>query len=61
SHAREVWLAADVSKFNRPAMVRVAHLGDVDRLFTDDAPPAPFPDLLAHAQVHCSVAADPAL
>lgn len=56
SHAREVWLAADASKFNRLAMVRVAHLGQIDRLFTDNVPPDPFPDLLAHAQVRCDIA-----
>jgi DeoR family glycerol-3-phosphate regulon repressor len=56
SHAREVWLATDVSKFNRPAMVRVAHLSDIDRLFTDASPPDPFPDLLGHAQVRCDIA-----
>ncbi|MFT0546618.1 DeoR/GlpR family DNA-binding transcription regulator [Allopusillimonas ginsengisoli] len=56
SHAREIWLAADVSKFNRQAMVRVAHLSDVHRLFTDAVPPEPFVDLLAHAQVHCDIA-----
>ncbi len=51
SHAREVWLAADSSKFNRPAMVEVGHLSQIDRLFTDAIPPAPFPTLLAEAQV----------
>lgn len=56
-HAREVWLAADVSKFNRPAMVEVAKLSQIDRLFTDAPPPAPFPALLADAQVVCTVAA----
>jgi DeoR family glycerol-3-phosphate regulon repressor len=56
AHAREVWLATDVSKFNRPAMVRVAHLNEIDRIFTDAEPPQPFPDLLSHAQVRCDVA-----
>lgn len=51
SHAREVWLAADSSKFNRPAMVEVGHLSQIDRLFTDAAPPEPFPTLLSEAQV----------
>ena len=40
-HSREVWLAADHSKFNRPAMVELAQLGQVDMLFTDAPPPAP--------------------
>ncbi len=55
SHAREVWLAADISKFNRPAMVEVATLSQIDRLFTDAAPPEPFPTLLAEAQVRLEV------
>ena len=55
--AREVWLAADHSKFNRPAMVEVATLSQVDRLFTDAQPPDPFPKQLADAQVRCEVAA----
>lgn len=57
SHAREVWLAADVSKFNRPAMVAVGHLNQIDRLFTDAPPPEPFAALLAEAQVRCDIAA----
>src|SRR5207245_8753955 len=31
AHAREVWLAADSSKFNRPAMVELAQLSQIDR------------------------------
>jgi DeoR family transcriptional regulator, glycerol-3-phosphate regulon repressor len=56
AHSREVWLAADHSKFNRPAMVEMAKLSQIDRLFTDAPPPAPFDALLAEAQVHCEVA-----
>lgn len=55
SHAREVWLAADISKFNRPAMVEVGRLSQIDRLFTDAQPPEPFPALLAEAQVRFEV------
>jgi DeoR family glycerol-3-phosphate regulon repressor len=55
SHAREVWLAADISKFNRPAMVEVGNLSQIDRLFTDATPPDPFPTLLQKAQVHYDV------
>ena len=58
AQAREVWLAADASKFNRPAMIEVGTLSQIDRLFTDAPPPAPFPDLLARAQVRCDVAPD---
>ncbi|KAF1020101.1 MAG: Glycerol-3-phosphate regulon repressor [Paracidovorax wautersii] len=56
SHAREVWLAADQSKFNRPAMVQVATLAQIDRLFTDAPPPEPFPALLRDASVDTTVA-----
>jgi DeoR family glycerol-3-phosphate regulon repressor len=56
SHAREVWLAADSSKFNRPAMVEVGNLTQIDRLFTDAPPPEPFPALLNEAQVRYAVA-----
>jgi DeoR family glycerol-3-phosphate regulon repressor len=59
-HSREVWLAADHSKFNRPAMVELARLSQIDRLFTDAAPPEPFPQLLADADVQCVVASDDA-
>ncbi len=55
AHAREVWLAADASKFNRPAMVEVGHLSQIDRLFTDAPPPEPFTALLAEAQVRYEV------
>ncbi len=54
-HAREVWLAADTSKFNRPAMVEAATLSQIDRLFTDATPPDPFPALLEEANVRLDV------
>jgi DeoR family transcriptional regulator, glycerol-3-phosphate regulon repressor len=56
-HSREVWLATDVSKFNRPAMVELGHVRELDMLFTDSTPPEPFPALLADAGVSCEVAA----
>jgi len=55
-HSREVWLAADHTKFNRPAMVELARLSQIDRLFTDKSPPEPFPALLAEADVRLDVA-----
>ena len=55
-HSREVWLAADHSKFNRPAMVAVAQLAQIDALFTDRAPPDAFGGLLGEAGVRCVVA-----
>jgi DeoR family glycerol-3-phosphate regulon repressor len=55
-HSRSVWLAADVSKFNRPAMVQLARLDQIDRLFTDAPPPAPFDQLLMDAGIDCVIA-----
>ena len=54
--SREVWLAADHSKFHRQAMVELASLRQIDRLFTDAPPPSPFNRLLADAEVQCVVA-----
>jgi len=55
--SREVWLVADHSKFNRPAMVELARLDQVDVLYTDQPPPDPFPALLAEAGVTLNVCA----
>ena len=57
-HAREVWLAADASKFNRPAMVEVTTLSQIDRLFTNAEPPTPFRTLLEEAGVRLDVCAE---
>jgi DeoR family glycerol-3-phosphate regulon repressor len=56
AQSREVWLAADHSKFNRPAMVELARLDEIDVLFTDAPPPEPFGELMAQADVQCVVA-----
>ncbi|MBY4896289.1 DeoR/GlpR family DNA-binding transcription regulator [Cupriavidus sp. AU9028] len=56
--SREVWLAADASKFNRQAMVELGHLEQVDRLFTDQAPRPPFERILQDSGVKCVVAAE---
>ena len=56
-HSREVWLAADHSKFNRPAMVELARLDQIDVLYTDQPPPDPFGTLLDTAGVRCVVSA----
>ena len=53
AHSREVWVAADSSKFNRPAMVELARFDQIEMLFTDTPPPDPFPALLAQAGVTC--------
>ncbi len=56
AQAGEVWLAADSSKFNRPAMIQLGTLSQIDRLFTDAEPPAPFPALLESAKVRLEIA-----
>ncbi len=53
--SRQVWLVADHSKFNRPAMVEMGRLAQVDALFTDIAPPPAFQTLLTDAGVACTV------
>ena len=58
--SREVWLAADSSKFQRQAMVELAHISEIDRFFTDAHPQEPLAQVLADAGVRCEVAADPA-
>lgn len=55
-HSREVWLAADASKFNRQAMVELAPLSSINRLFTDEPLQAPFDTMLAESGVKCVVA-----
>jgi DeoR family transcriptional regulator, glycerol-3-phosphate regulon repressor len=58
AQSREVWLAADHAKFNRPAMVEVGRIAQLDMLYTDQAPPEPFGALLAEAGVQCSFAGE---
>lgn len=53
SQSRQVWLAADHSKFDRLAMVEVGRLDQVDVIYTDRTPPEPFPALLQQAGVSC--------
>ncbi|CAG9163939.1 DeoR/GlpR family DNA-binding transcription regulator [Cupriavidus pampae] len=57
-HSREIWLAADASKFNRQAMVELAPLTCIDRLFTDEPLRDPFVQMLGESGVNC-VVADP--
>ena len=50
-NSRKVFLAADHSKFQRSAMVRLGHVRQLHALFTDRPPPPPVAELLAEAQV----------
>jgi DeoR family glycerol-3-phosphate regulon repressor len=54
--SREVWLVADRSKFTRSAMVRLGHLSEVDRFFTDAPIPEPLTKVLEAAQVQLFIA-----
>ncbi|WP_459614482.1 DeoR/GlpR family DNA-binding transcription regulator [Bordetella sp. 2513F-2] len=55
--SREVWLAADSSKFLRQAMVELAHISRIHRLFTEAPPPAPLAHVFREAGVRCEIAA----
>lgn len=59
AQARETWLVADHSKFSRGAMVRLGHISQVSRFFTDAPVPAPLRKVLEEARVAVYVA-DPA-
>lgn len=50
-NARQVYLAADSSKFGRNAMTRLGTLAQIDALFTDGDPGEPYVQLLRHHEV----------
>lgn len=50
-NSRRIFLAADHTKFGRNAMVRLAHIGRIDALFTDQAPSAEISAVLAQENV----------
>ena len=56
-NSRQVWVAADASKFERRAMVEVAHVAKIDTLFTDVQPSEPFAALLKEVGVSVVIAA----
>jgi DeoR family glycerol-3-phosphate regulon repressor len=58
--SRQVYLAADHTKFGRGAMVRLGHLRDVHALFTDREPPEPVRELLGAADRRLFVAEEEA-
>lgn len=55
-NARRVFLAADYSKFGRPALVRLGSLADVSTLFTDELPPEPIRSFLQASKVELCIA-----
>lgn len=54
--SREAWLVADHSKFTRSAMVRLGHISEIDRFFTDRPVPPPVRKVLDEAKVEVHVA-----
>lgn len=54
--SREVWLVADQDKFGRQALVRLAHLSQIDKLFCDAEPSKAMKMMLKEAQVELIVA-----
>lgn len=56
AHSRQVWVVADASKFERRAMVQVAHVSSINSLFTDADPPPGLSALLNEAGVTVWVA-----
>ena len=50
-NSRQVLLVADHSKFDRPAMVRLGSIGQVDALITDCQPPEHITGLLEEKNV----------
>ena len=56
--SRKRLVALDHSKFTSEAIVRVAHLRDVDMVFTDAAPPAPLARMMHDAGVQIFVSGE---
>lgn len=50
-NSRQVFLVTDHTKFSRNAMVRMADLSEIDRIFTDNMPPQNFQELLKEKDV----------
>jgi DeoR family glycerol-3-phosphate regulon repressor len=55
-NSRQVFLAADYTKFGRNAMVRLGNIAEIDALFTDQPPPSALVEVLANADVQLFVA-----
>ncbi|MBA3029594.1 MAG: DeoR family transcriptional regulator [Desulfobacteraceae bacterium] len=55
-NSRNVFLAADHTKFGRSAMVRLANISEIEALFTDRKPPGPLAETLAGAETRLYVA-----
>jgi DeoR family glycerol-3-phosphate regulon repressor len=56
AQSRQVFLVADHSKFGRPALVRLGHLGQISALFTDQPVPPGMAQIFAEARTAIHVA-----
>ncbi|MER5170260.1 MULTISPECIES: DeoR/GlpR family DNA-binding transcription regulator [Thioclava] len=56
ANSRTTFLATDHTKFGRRAMVKLGHLDDLDGLFIDALPGAPYADVLKASNVSVHVA-----
>ena len=56
--SRLKFAAADHSKFNADAMMPFAHVSEIDRLFTNQQPPAPIVDALEQGETELFIARD---
>lgn len=54
--SREVWLVADGNKFGREALVRMGHISQVDKLFTDTRPPESLAKVMKTSGVEAVIA-----
>ena len=57
-NSRNVFLAADHTKFGRNAMVRLGAIAEIDTLFTDRQPPTALIEAIRAADVGLQVARD---
>ncbi|UDL04194.1 DeoR/GlpR family DNA-binding transcription regulator [Marinobacter sp. CA1] len=55
-HSRQVYLAADHTKFGRNAMIRLGHISQATHLFTDSRPHQRLSDTIAQAGVKLVIA-----
>ncbi len=58
AQAQKTWIVAESSVFNRPAMVEVGRLSDVNRFFVDEPLPPAYVSLMKQAGVKCTVASE---
>ncbi|TNH71512.1 DeoR/GlpR family transcriptional regulator [Aeromonas hydrophila] len=55
AHSRQVFLAADHTKFGRNAMVNLGNLSQIHSLFTDQEPPEKLMRLMSQHQIECHI------